>query len=461
MIEAGGQIIILGAGESGTGAAMLGHQMGYKILLVEEKNLAQETAVFLNDYGIAYQQELPSSKQLNQSSWLIKSPGIPPWHKSVKAANEIGIPVIGEIEFASWFTTGTIIGVTGTNGKTTTVSILHSILTDAGYDAGLAGNTGVSFARQLANEDHAYWVLEISSFQLEDIQHYRNHIGILLNITPDHLNRYPGGMRDYAAAKFRITENQGVEDVFIYNSDDANIQKWLPEFGNNKPERLPFSQENHTSEVAYSQDGVLTVGPVHGEEPLTIDLRELPINGPHNQQNLLAALQAAKVLGVPHEVIKDSLKDFEGIPHRMESFAGKTGVAFINDSKGSNPEATYYALKSSSAPVIWIAGGLDKGNDYNSLKPLVKAKVKHLIALGKDNTPLKEAFDQIVPISDTKSMKAAAGKAYQMAEPGDTVLLSPACASFDLFRDFTDRGDQFKKAVKDLVSTDKTPSSHE
>lgn len=451
-------IAILGAGESGIGAAMLAQQQGHAPLLIEEQTLDPGTRASIQEAGISYEEEsLVDSARLSRFDWLVKSPGIPPWHPVVEKARQHQVPIIGEVELASWFTTATLIGVTGTNGKTTTVNLLYQILAKAGYDVGLAGNTGASFSRQLTQQDRAYWVLELSSFQLEDIRHYRNSIAILLNITPDHLNRYPGGMAAYAKAKFRISLNQTADDCFIYNLDDPYTQQYQPQYANLAAQQLPFSQEPTAEAGAWIDGASLYLRSSGLSAP--IPLAEIPFSGSHQYQNVLSASLAASRLGVSSGQIMAALQGFEGVPHRMEEIAGPAGLTFINDSKGSNLDATYYALQSVSAPVIWIAGGQDKGNAYSQLKDLVAEKVRHLVALGTDNSALVSAFRDVVPFSETQQMSAAVRLAYQHAKAGDTILLSPACASFDLFRDFTERGDQFRVAVAGLSETSKTTSA--
>ncbi len=451
-------IAILGAGESGIGAAILARQQGHAPLLIEEQRLNPDTRAALQEAGIPFEEESSiDSARLLHFDWLVKSPGIPPWHPVVEQARQHDLPVIGEVELASWFTRATLIGVTGTNGKTTTVNLLYQLLAEAGYDVGLAGNTGASFSRQLTRQDHAYWVLELSSFQLEDIRHYHNSIAILLNITPDHLNRYPGGMPGYAEAKFRITLNQTANDCFIFNLDDPYTQQYQSQYANLAAQQLPFSQEPKPEAGAWIDKGSLYLQ--GSGSSASIPLAAIPFSGSHQYQNILSASLAAFTLGVGADQITATLQAFEAVPHRMEEIAGPAGLTFINDSKGSNLDATFYALQTVSAPVIWIAGGQDKGNAYSQLQDLVAEKVRHLVALGADNAALAGAFRDVVPISETQQMSEAVRLAYQHARAGDTILLSPACASFDLFRDFTDRGDQFKAAVAGLPATSKTTSA--
>ncbi len=452
------QILILGAGESGIGAAMLAKKQGYQTLLIEEGKLQSSTKKELEYQNLDYQNGQIPEGYLEQAQWLIKSPGIPPWHSLVKAAHDHEVKVIGEVEFASWFTDGTLLGVTGTNGKTTTVTLLQAVLEDAGFDVGLAGNTGASFARLLTNGDKAYWVLELSSFQLEDTMHIHLHLALLLNITPDHLNRYPSGISDYREAKFRITKNQNKSDYFIYNYDNGEIQKGLTPPPTNA-QHLPFSIHQAFTSGAYLRDKKIVANHGDNDQTIALELNKLPFTGEHQLQNVMAVTLAAKVLGVSNDQLTRALKAFKGIPHRMEYIEGPDGLAFINDSKGSNLDAAYYALLSTKRPVIWIAGGQDKGNNYQPLSPLVKEKVKKLIALGVDNAPLIKAFDELVPIAEAQSMEEAVEKAYASATEGDTVLLSPGCASFDLFQDFTDRGNQFKYNVKMLSGKPKSSLS--
>ena len=443
-------ILILGAGESGIGAGILAIQHGYRPLLFEEQSLDSQAREALEAHSIPYVENRMEDRYLQDAQWLIKSPGIPPWHSAVESAKARGVQVIGEIEFASWFTEGKLIGVTGTNGKTTTVGLLHQVLTQHGLNAGLAGNTGAGFARQLAITDKPYWVLELSSFQLEDIDHYHNALAILLNITPDHLNRYPGGMDEYRQAKFRITANQKAGDYFIYNADNELIREGLDRLAPEEVTHLPFSLNNKLEKGAFISDKQLWVTLPGSEHPTVLPLADLPFEGRHQLQNVMAISLASLVLEVTEADLLAGLKAFKGIAHRMEAVEGPVGIPFINDSKGTNLDAVYQALSSTAAPIIWIAGGQDKGNDYSVLQPLVEAKVKTLIALGVDTTPLESAFEDFVPVVTVASMEAAVKAAFKAADSGDTVLLSPGCASFDLFENFQDRGDQFKKAVKAL-----------
>ena len=435
-------IAVLGAGESGVGAALLAKQKGYEVFVSDFGTVKEPFQKELTENGFEWEQGQHSEEKILSAEMLIKSPGIPET-KLIAKARAQGIEVLSEIEFASRFSEGKIVAITGSNGKTTTASLTYHLLKGAGLDVVLAGNIGASFARCLANSDHDYWVLELSSFQLDDIRQFKPYIAILLNLSPDHLDRYDGKMENYVAAKMRITENQTQEDYFIYWDDDEWIKKNLEKVKANK---LPLGQKTVT-EGAYLENKQININ--INREQLTMTIHELALQGKHNCYNSMAGGIAAKLLGITNDIVRDCLSDFEKIEHRLEPVLKVYGVDYINDSKATNVNAVWYALDSMNKPVVWICGGVDKGNDYEELLPLVKDKVKAIVCLGTDNSKLIKTFGGVVElIQDTASMEDAVKAAYRFAEKGDTVLLSPACASFDLFASYEDRGRQFKKQIR-------------
>ena len=435
-------IAVLGAGESGVGAALLAKQKGYEVFVSDFGTVKEQFQKELTENGFEWEQGQHSEEKILSAEMLIKSPGIPET-KLIAKARAQGIEVLSEIEFASRFSEGKIVAITGSNGKTTTASLIDHLLKSAGFNVGLAGNIGASFARCLANSDRDYWVLELSSFQLDDIRQFKPYIAILLNLSPDHLDRYDGKMENYVAAKMRITENQTQEDYFIYWDDDEWIKKNLE---NVKANKLPLGQKAVT-EGAYLENKQININ--INREQLTMTIHELALQGKHNCYNSMAGGIAAKLLGITNNVVRDCLSDFEKIEHRLEPVLKVYGVDYINDSKATNVNAVWYALDSMNKPVVWICGGVDKGNDYEGLLPLVKDKVKAIVCLGTDNSKLIKTFGGVVElIQDTASMEDAVKAAYRFAEKGDAVLLSPACASFDLFANYEDRGRQFKKQIR-------------
>jgi len=435
-------IAVLGAGESGVGAALLAKQKGYEVFVSDFGTVKESFQKELTEHGFEWEQGQHSEEKILLAEMLIKSPGIPETTLIAKARAK-GIEVLSEIEFASRFSEGKIVAITGSNGKTTTASLIDHLLKSAGFNVGLAGNIGASFARCLANSDRDYWVLELSSFQLDDIHQFKPYIAILLNLSPDHLDRYDGKMENYVAAKMRITENQTQEDYFIYWDDDEWIKKNLAKVKANK---LPLGQKVVT-EGAYLDNKQININ--INREQLTMTIHELALQGKHNCYNSMAGGIAAKLLGITNDVVRDCLSDFEKIEHRLEPVLKVYGVDYINDSKATNVNAVWYALDSMNKPVVWICGGVDKGNDYEGLLPLVKDKVKAIVCLGTDNSKLIRTFGGVVElIQDTASMEDAVKAAYRFAEKGDAVLLSPACASFDLFANYEDRGRQFKKQIR-------------
>jgi UDP-N-acetylmuramoylalanine--D-glutamate ligase len=435
-------IAVLGAGESGVGAALLAKQKGFEVFVSDFGLVKEHFQKELTQKKIDWEQNQHSEEKILSAELLIKSPGIPET-KLVSRARAKGIEVLSEIEFASRFCKGKIVAITGSNGKTTTASLTHHLLKGAGLDVALAGNIGDSFARCLSVSDHNYWVLELSSFQLDDIKEFKPHIAILLNVSPDHLDRYDGKMENYVASKMRITENQTQNDYFIYWNNDEWIKKNLKTVN---ATRLSFGEEDVKEGACLKNDNIQINT---NREQLTMTIHELALQGKHNAYNSMAGGIAAKLLGISNDIVRDCLSDFEKIEHRLEPVLKVNGVDYINDSKATNVNATWYALDSMDKSVVWICGGVDKGNEYEELLPLVGEKVKAIVCLGKDNAKLIQAFSGVVDIiQDTSSMKDAVKAAYKLARKGDAVLLSPACASFDLFANYEDRGRQFKKQIR-------------
>lgn len=435
-------IAVLGAGESGVGAALLAKQKGYDVFVSDFGAVKDSFRSELNKNGLSWEEGKHSEAKILDAEMLIKSPGIPET-KLVAKARAKGIEVLSEIEFASRFTTGKIIAITGSNGKTTTASLIYHLLRGADLDVALAGNIGDSFARCLKNGDHDFWVLELSSFQLDDVRHFRPDISVLLNFSPDHLDRYEGNMAKYVAAKMRITENQTADDHFIYWEEDAWIKKNLEKV---RAKKISFGSILK-AEGAYIENEQICIN--INREQLIMSIHELALQGKHNGYNSMAGGIAAKILGISNDIVRDCLSDFEKIEHRLEPVLKVYGVEYINDSKATNVNAAWYALDCMSKPTVWICGGVDKGNDYGELLSLVGDKVKAIICLGKDNAKLIETFGGLVSgVQEVDSMEDAVKAAYKIADKGDAVLLSPACASFDLFNSYEDRGRQFKKQIR-------------
>jgi len=435
-------IAVLGAGESGVGAALLAKKKGYEVFVSDYGTIKEQFQKELVDNGFEWEQGQHNEEKILSAEMLIKSPGIPET-KLIAKARAIGIEVLSEIEFASRFCEGKIVAITGSNGKTTTASLINHLLKGAALDVALAGNIGDSFARCLAKADHDYWVLELSSFQLDDIHLFKPHISILLNLSPDHLDRYDGKMENYVASKMRITENQTQEDYFIYWQEDEWIKKNLETV---QATKLPFG-EQQVKEGAYLANDKIQIN--INREQLTMTIHELALQGKHNGYNSMAGGIAAKLFGITNDIVRECLSDFDKIEHRLEPVLQVYGVEYINDSKATNVNATWYALDSMNKSVVWICGGVDKGNNYEELLPLVGSKVKAIVCLGTDNSKLIEMFGgSVETIQDTASMKEAVKAAYKLASKGDAVLLSPACASFDLFANYEDRGRQFKKQIR-------------
>ena len=442
------RIVVLGAGESGTGAAYLAQQQGYDVFVSDFGSIAENYKKQLAGWNIRFEEKQHTEEEILLAKEVIKSPGIPEKAPIVKKLKERGVPVISEIEFAGRYTDATIVGITGSNGKTTTTSLTYHILKNAGLNVGLAGNIGKSFAYQVATEKFDYYVLELSSFMLDDMFSFKVDIAVLLNITPDHLDRYDYKMENYAASKFRIIQNQTAADYFIYCLDDPETEKMLP--GRViEARQLPFSIKKKLTSGAYLEQDQLIINAT--KEHFQMSINDLALQGKHNIYNSMASGIVAKVLELRNETIRESMGSFKNIEHRLEFVAKISGISFINDSKATNVNSTWYALESMSTEVVLILGGVDKGNDYSMLKDLVKHKVKAIVCLGKDNRRIHDAFeDDVEVIVNTFSAEEAAQVAYHLAKKGDTVLLSPACASFDLFKNYEDRGRQFKQAVKEL-----------
>lgn len=435
-------IVVLGAGESGVGAAILAQKKGFDVFVSDLGMIGDNYKAVLEEKKIAYEEGGHSKDQILETADLvIKSPGIPDHVALIQALKEKEIPVIDELEFATRYTKATIVGITGSNGKTTTTRLVHHLLKVAGLDVGIAGNIGFSLAKQVAEEDHAYYVLEVSSFQLDNMTTFNPAVAILLNITPDHLDRYEYQLEKYIASKFRIVQNKEAEQVFIYNSDDVNIQYGFEHYYNGNKEALCAVSMNTLKQ----EQMVFRVPNTDFEMPSGA----LVLKGRHNYFNMQCAVLAAKQLGVDNVSIEKALSSFENDPHRLESVLVMNEIEFINDSKATNVDAVFYALEAMTKPVVWIVGGVDKGNDYAQVFDLVKEKVRAIVCLGVDNTNIKKAFaDQHEIIVDVRSVGEAIKVATLYAEPGDAVLLSPACASFDLFKNYIDRGNQFKQLLQ-------------
>lgn len=441
------RIVILGAGESGAGAAVLAKKEGFDVFVSDMSKINDKYKKILDDHNIEWEEGHHTEEKILNASEIIKSPGIPKEAPMIKKVMEKGIHIISEIEFASRYTNSKMVCITGSNGKTTTTSLIYHIFKEAGYDAGLAGNIGKSLALQVAEDPHEYYIIELSSFQLDNMYDFHANIAILLNITPDHLDRYDFCMQNYVDAKMRIIQNQTEKDSFIYWNDDPIIKKELEKY-DIKAILFPFSEIKENGSIGYIEEGKYTI---EKPTPFNMEQEELSLSGKHNIYNSLAAGIATNIAGIKKEVIRKSLSDFPGVEHRLEKVTKVGGVQYINDSKATNVDACWYALESMKTPTILIIGGKDKGNDYDAIKPLVKEKCVGLVYLGADNKKLHDNFDNMgIPVRDTHSMKECVQACYEMAKPGDTVLLSPCCASFDLFKNMEDRGEQFKTLVRNL-----------
>ncbi|WP_299059754.1 UDP-N-acetylmuramoyl-L-alanine--D-glutamate ligase [uncultured Polaribacter sp.] len=443
-----GLLVVLGGGESGVGAAVLGMQKGYEVFLSDKGAISEKYKQVLIENKINFEEKKHTESKILNADIVVKSPGIPDSVPLVLKLREKGIKVMSEIEFASQFTEANIIGITGSNGKTTTTLLIHHILKNAELDVGIAGNIGDSFALQVAEQTYKNYVLELSSFQLDGIENFNSHIAVLTNITPDHLDRYDYDFNKYIESKFRITKNQTAADYLIYDADDEAIINWL-KVKKTKARLVPFSLEKELEFGAYLK-GTKIISTIT-KEKFIMPLKTISTKGKHNTKNAMAAIMSAQLLKVRKQSIIESLEDFEGVEHRLENVAKIRGVQYINDSKATNVNAVFYALECMDKATVWIVGGVDKGNDYSDLLPLVREKVKAIVCLGVDNEKIKKTFGNVVDvIVETSGAEEAVKVCYKIAEKGEAVLLSPACASFDLFESYEDRGRQFKDAVRNL-----------
>ena len=442
------RLVILGGGESGVGTAILGKQKGWEVFLSDKGSLKPHYRETLNKEGIQWEEGTHTEEKNLSADVIMKSPGIPDKAPIIKKAHEKGIAVISEIEFASQYTDSLIVGITGSNGKTTTTLLTYHIFKEAGLQVGLGGNIGYSFAELVATENPPYYVLEISSFQLDGIEHFAPHIAVLLNITPDHLDRYDYKFENYINSKFRIAMNQTENDYLIYDADDEVITQWLSTH-TIKSKLIPFSIEKELPQGAFLKDNKIYI--MLENQTTEIDVEEISLRGKHNIKNTMAASVAARLVNIRNNSLRESLKGFKGAPHRLEEVKVVDGVTYVNDSKATNVNSVFYALDTIKTPIVWIVGGQDKGNDYNSLLPYVHEKVRAIVCLGVDNSPIIQSFHNTIgTLVETRSMDEAVKLAQGFAQEGDTVLLSPACASFDLFKNYEERGDLFKAAVQKL-----------
>ena len=442
------RLVVLGGGESGVGTAILGKKKGYDVFVSDFGKIKNNYKEVLALNKLDWEEEKHTEELILNADVVMKSPGIPDKSPIVKLLKKKRVPIISEIEFASQLTDVETIGITGSNGKTTTTMLTHHLLKQGGLNAGLAGNIGKSFAWQVAENKHEGYVLELSSFQLDGIIKYRPHIAVVTNISPDHLDRYDYKYELYIEAKFRITLNQTENDYLIYDADDEVIAKWL-ENNKIKAKTIPFSLTKVLAEGVYVKDNAI-ISTINKEE-FTMPLNELSLEGKHNVKNAMAATAVAQLMRIRKDTIRESLSNFQGVEHRLEKVLKIQNVQYINDSKATNTNATFFALDSMTTPTVWIVGGVDKGNDYDELMPLVREKVKAIVCLGVDNQKILNAFSNVVDVMvETTSMVEAVKISQKLAEKGDTVLLSPACASFDLFENYEERGKQFKAAVQNL-----------
>ncbi|MBD44102.1 MAG: UDP-N-acetylmuramoyl-L-alanine--D-glutamate ligase [Flavobacteriaceae bacterium] len=442
------KLVILGAGESGVGTAILGKKEGFEVFVSDYGKIKNCYKQVLLHHEINWEEEVHSETLILSADLVMKSPGISDNTPIVMRLKTKGIAVISEIEFAAKYTNATLIGITGSNGKTTVATMTYQILKDAGKNVALAGNIGKSFAELVATEPIDTYVLELSSFQLDGIKDFIPHIAVLTNLSPDHLDRYGSDYDSYVDSKFRIVMNQTKDDYFIYDADDDKINEWISK-KTIKSQLLPFSVKKELEKGAFIKNNELII--TIDNNPFIMPIPKLGLQGQHNTKNAMAASTVSKLLNIRKETIRRSLENFQGVEHRLENVLKINNVKYINDSKGTNVNATFYALDSMEAPTVWIVGGVDKGNDYSELFPLVNEKVKAIICLGLDNDKIIRAFGNVVDIMvETHSMEDAVKVAYRLSKRGDAVLLSPACASFDLFEDYEDRGRQFKSAVRNL-----------
>lgn len=446
--NSGRRLVILGGGESGAGTAILGVKEGFEVFVSDKGKIKDKYKSVFEELKIDWEEEQHTEAKILNAEVVMKSPGIPETVSIVKQLVERGVPVISEIEFAAAFTSAKIIGITGSNGKTTTTKFVHHILKNAGIKVGMAGNVGDSFAKQVAETTPDWFVLELSSFQLDGIKGFRPDISVLTNITPDHLDRYEHKLENYVFSKFRIAENQTEKDFFIYDLDDEIITRWLDK-NPVKAQKLPFSLQQKVENGSYIENQNIIVNIKNNQ--FNMPTTKLGLQGKHNTKNAMAAATVSQLLRIRKETIRESMESFQGVEHRLEKVLKINNVQYINDSKATNVNATFYALESMESETIWIVGGVDKGNVYDDLLPLVNEKVKAIICLGVDNQKLMQNFGNCVDtMVETQSMKEAVRMAYSLAEKGNSVLLSPACASFDLFENYEDRGRQFKEAVRNL-----------
>ncbi|GGB82506.1 UDP-N-acetylmuramoylalanine--D-glutamate ligase [Flavobacterium suaedae] len=442
------RLVVLGGGESGVGTAILGKKKGYDVFVSDFGKIKENYKEVLSLNKLEWEEGKHTEALVLNADVVMKSPGIPDKAPIVKQLREKGIPVISEIEFASQYMAADTIGITGSNGKTTTTMLTHHLLEQARLKVGLAGNIGKSFAWQVAEGKFENYVLELSSFQLDGIVEYRPHIAVITNISPDHLDRYNYDYELYIAAKFRIVMNQTENDYLVYDADDETITKWL-EKNSIRPQKIPFSISGNVTEGIYVEEENIKSN--INNDGFIMPIRELSLEGKHNVKNAMAATAVAQLMRIRKQTIRESLSDFDGVEHRLEKVLKIQNVQYINDSKATNTNATFFALDSMTVPTVWIVGGVDKGNDYDELMQLVREKVKAIVCLGVDNQKIINAFGNVVDVVvETGSMVEAVRTAQQLAEKGDAVLLSPACASFDLFESYEDRGKQFKNAVQNL-----------
>ncbi|WP_445453894.1 UDP-N-acetylmuramoyl-L-alanine--D-glutamate ligase [Flavobacterium sp. 25HG05S-40] len=442
------RLVVLGGGESGVGTAILGKKQGYEVFVSDFGRIKDNYREVLKQYEIQWEDETHTEALILNADIVMKSPGIPEKAPMVKKLLEKGIPVISEIEFAAPFTTAKTIGITGSNGKTTTTMLTYHLLKEGGLNVGLGGNIGKSFAWQVAEETYDCYVLELSSFQLDGNIHYRPDIAIITNISPDHLDRYEYKYENYIASKFRITMNQTENDFLIYDADDIAITAWF-KTNKTKAQLIPFSLEKTFENGAFINNDIMDI--IINNEEFEMKTSDISLEGKHNMKNAMAATSVAQLMKIRKETIRQSLSNFQGVEHRLEKVLKIQNVQYINDSKATNVNATFFALDSMTVPTVWIVGGVDKGNDYNEIMSLVREKVKAIICLGVDNKKIIDAFGNVVDMMvEVDNMRDAVITAKHIAEKGDAVLLSPACASFDLFQNYEDRGNQFKAAVKNL-----------
>ena len=442
------KIVVLGAGESGTGAAILAKEKGMDVFVSDMGEIFPVYQALLDQHHIAWESGQHTEQRILDADEVIKSPGIPLTTPLLQTLIAQGTPILSEIEFAARYTQAKMICITGSNGKTTTTSLLFDMLRRAGLDVGLAGNIGNSLALQVAQEDHAYYVIELSSFQLDNCYDFKADIAILLNITPDHLDRYDHQFQNYVDAKFRITQNQTASDAFIYWSEDPVINREIQRI---HPQATLYPFGSNEQNVAYTDGTQLVIDAHQSHKPMYVPLADLSLKGKHNQYNSMAAGIAAQILNIHNDVIRESLQQFAGVNHRLQYVATVRGVRYINDSKATNVNSCWYALESMTTPTVLILGGKDKGNDYSEIDQLVKAKCHTLVFMGKDNSKLIQHFESFgIKYISTNTLADAVQAAYQSAQQGDTVLLSPCCASFDLFKSYEDRGEQFMDAVRNL-----------